>query len=122
MVWPLSGPCAMMLEGNTSHSASFYFALASGEIDVKFALAGNLSKADVIAIIADDTDRSNVLRGENSGRQLQHVSVARSMTRVATVRNDSEQSVHVSSPGRAFDRQRLGPSPDPHRPGAGSTG
>ena len=75
------------------------FTPASGEIDVKFALAGNPSKPlDVIAIIADDTDRSNVLRGENSGRQLQHVAVARSMTRVATVRNDSEQTVHVSFP------------------------
>jgi hypothetical protein len=72
---------------------------ASGGLDVKFALAGTPSKPlDVIAVIADDTDRSNVLRGENGGRQLQHVSVARSMTRLATVRNDGEQSVHVSYP------------------------
>ena len=62
-------------------------------IDVKFALAGKPTKPlDIIAVLADDTDRSNVLRGENSGRQLQHVSVARSMTRVATVRDDGEQS------------------------------
>jgi hypothetical protein len=40
----------------------------------------------------------NVLRGENSGRLLQRVSVARSMTRVATVRDDGEHSVHVSFP------------------------
>jgi hypothetical protein len=66
---------------------------------VKFAFAGNPSKPlDIIAVVADDTDRSNVLRGENSGRQLQHVSVARSMARVATVRNDGEKSVHVSLP------------------------
>jgi hypothetical protein len=72
---------------------------ASDGIDVKFAFAGNPSKPlDIIAAVADDTDRSNVLRGENSGRQLQHVSVARSMARVATVRNDGEQSVHVSLP------------------------
>jgi len=68
-------------------------------IDVKFAFAGNPSKPlDIIAVLSDDTDRSNVLRGENGGRQLQHVSVARSMTRVATVRDDVEQSVHVSFP------------------------
>jgi hypothetical protein len=72
---------------------------ASEGIDVKFAFAGNPSKLlDIIAVLADDTDRSNVLRGENSGRQLQHVSVARSMTRVATVRDGGEQSVHVSFP------------------------
>ena len=68
-------------------------------IDVKFAFTGNPSKPlDIIAVLADDTDRSNVLRGENSGRQLQHVSVARSMTRVATVRDDREHFVHVSFP------------------------
>jgi hypothetical protein len=73
-------------------------------IDVKFALAGKPTKPlDIIAVLADDTDRSNVLRGENSGRQLQHVSVARSMTRVETVRDDGEQSVHAAFPQRAFD-------------------
>jgi hypothetical protein len=68
-------------------------------IDVKFAFTGNPSKPlDIIAVLADNTDRSNVLRGENSGRQLQHVSVARSMSRVATVRADGEHSVHISFP------------------------
>jgi hypothetical protein len=72
---------------------------ASDGIDVKFAFAGNPSKPlDIIAVVSDDTDRSNVLRGENGGRQLQHVSVARSMGRVATVKTDGEQSVHVSLP------------------------
>jgi hypothetical protein len=74
-------------------------AAASGGIDVKFAFAGNPSKPlDIIAVVTDDTDRSNVLRGENSGRQLRHVSVAHSLARVATVRNDGEQSIHVSYP------------------------
>jgi hypothetical protein len=68
-------------------------------IDVKFAFVGSPSKPlDIVAVLADDTDRSNVLRGENGGRLLQHVSVARSMTRVATTRHDGEQSVHVSLP------------------------
>ena len=41
-------------------------------IDVKFAFAGNPSKPlDIIAVLADDADGSNVLRGENSGSQLQ---------------------------------------------------
>ena len=72
---------------------------ATEGIDVKFAFAGNPSKPlDIIAVLADDADRSNVLRGENSGRQLQHVSVARSIARVATVTEDGEHSVHVSFP------------------------
>jgi len=68
-------------------------------IDVKFAFAGSPAKPlDIVAVLADDTDRSNVLRGENGGRQLQHVSVARLITRVATVRDGGEQAVHVSFP------------------------
>ena len=68
-------------------------------IDVKVALTGNPSRPlDIIAVLADDANRSNVLRGENGGRQLQHVSVARSMARLTTVRDDGEHSVHVSFP------------------------
>ena len=77
----------------------FSSAPTSEGIDVKFAFVGNPSKPlDIIAVLADDTDRSNVLRGENGGSQLQHVSVARSLTRVATVRDGGERSVHVSFP------------------------
>ena len=72
----------------------------SDGVDVRFSVAGKPSKPlDIIAVLSDDTDRSYVLRGENGGRQLQHVSVARSLTRVATLRDDGEQSVHVSLPG-----------------------
>ena len=35
---------------------------------------------DLIAVLVDDTDRSSVRRGENSGRDLVHVSVARTIT------------------------------------------
>ena len=74
---------------------------ATGGIDVKFAFTGSPSKPlEIIAVLADDADRSNVLRGENGGRQLQHVSVARSIARVATLTDDGEHSVHVSFPER----------------------
>lgn len=48
--------------------------------------------------VTDDIDHSSVLRGENSGRTLQHVSVARSLSRIATLNRDTEQTVHVSLP------------------------
>lgn len=73
--------------------------LSASGVDVKFTLSGRTSKPlDVIAVITDDADRSNVLRGENSGRLLQHVSVARSLTKVATVSGDAEKSIHLPLP------------------------
>ena len=77
----------------------------SSGVDVKFSLSGETSRPlDIIAVVTDDADRSNVLRGENGGRQLQHVSVARSLARVATVKGNAEQSVHVTLPdGFPFD-------------------
>jgi hypothetical protein len=68
-------------------------------VEVKFSLKGQTARPlDIIAVLADDADRSKVLRGENVGRLLQHVSVARSLTCVATVKGDTEQSVHVQLP------------------------
>ena len=76
----------------------------ANELALKFSLVGAASKSlDIVAVLTDDEDRSNVLRGENSGRSLQHVSVARSLSRIATVNADTEQSVHVPLP-EAFQR------------------
>jgi len=77
-------------------------ALSSNGVDLTFAFVGHPSKPlDIVAVLTDDADRSNVLRGENSGRLLQHVSVARSLDRVATVTGDMEKSVHLSLPAGA---------------------
>ena len=66
---------------------------------MRFAFTGHqLKPLDIVAVLTDDTDRSNVLRGENNGRLLQPVSVARSLTRVAKVRDDGEESIHVPLP------------------------
>lgn len=73
--------------------------LSADGVDVKFSFSGHTSKPlDVIAVLTDDSDRSNVLRGENSGRLLAHVSVARSLTRVATFAGDAEKSIHLALP------------------------
>ena len=49
--------------------------------------------ANVWLVVADDSDQSNVRRGENAGRILRHVAVVRSLTQVGTI-----------DPGGAFSR------------------
>lgn len=74
---------------------------ASGKaLAVTFSLEGRLAGAvDVYAVIADDMATSSVLRGENSGRTLKHVSVARSLTKVATLKESKSVTVSLASPG-----------------------
>lgn len=68
-------------------------------VDIKFSLAGETSRPlDIFAVLTDDADQSKVRGGENGGRLLQHVAVARSLTRVAIVRGDREQSAHIVLP------------------------
>jgi hypothetical protein len=74
--------------------------LAGPTLTVNFAMAGDgpAQGADVIAVLADDADRSSVLRGENSGHTLTHVSVARGIARVAKVQAGAEQTVQIPVP------------------------
>ena len=53
----------------------------TGKVTVEAdALAGSKFKnADVFMVVARDAVSSNVMRGENSGRKLEHVSVASKM-------------------------------------------
>jgi len=51
--------------------------------------------AKLFAVIADDADQTKVPRGENSGRTLSHVSVARSITRVAELKATSDQTIEL---------------------------
>ncbi|MEO6802953.1 MAG: DUF1223 domain-containing protein [Granulicella sp.] len=52
----------------------------------------------IFAVIADDTDQSSVLRGENSGRTLVHASVARSISHISTLRGPGKNSVSIVLP------------------------
>ena len=67
---------------------------------VNFSVSGDVPAhgADLMAVLTDDSDRSSVLRGENSGQTLAHVAVARSISRVAKLRNAGEQTAHVQIP------------------------
>lgn len=68
-------------------------------LELTFAVTGTGSKPlDIIAVLTDDIDKSTVSRGENSGRSLQHVSVARTLSRVASVNGDGERSAHLVLP------------------------
>ena len=73
---------------------------AGNTLTVVFSASGDLPThgADLIAVLADDADRSSVLRGENSGHTLDHVAVARSISRVARVQAAGERTVQIQIP------------------------
>lgn len=64
----------------------------AGQLVIEYAVSSPLRdlRGDLFAIIADDLDQSRVLRGENSGRTLSHVSVARSLIRIGPLQTTSE--------------------------------
>jgi hypothetical protein len=69
-------------------------------LTVNFSIGGYVPSqgADLMAVLADDSDRSGVLRGENSGQTLAHVAVARSISRVARLRTAGERTVQIQIP------------------------
>jgi hypothetical protein len=74
--------------------------VAQNTLTVNFSTSGELPGhgADLIAVLADDFDRSSVLHGENSGRLLAHVAVARSIARVGRVQAVGERTVQIPIP------------------------
>jgi hypothetical protein len=64
------------LEGNTLRAH-----VESGPLTSSAAV----NSANVLLVLADDSDQSNVRRGENAGRILKHVAVVRSLTQVGTI-------------------------------------
>lgn len=74
--------------------------IAGDKMTVLFSASGDKTfyGTDIVAVLADDADQSSVLRGENSGRSLTHVSVARSITRVAKLEAGAEQTAVLTVP------------------------
>ena len=68
--------------------------LGANKLNVTFSADGVFPSqgVEVIAVLADETDRSNVQRGENSGHTLTHVAVARSIAKVATLKGAAAES------------------------------
>jgi hypothetical protein len=54
-------------------------------VHVESSPLGSSKSADVFLALADDSDQSNVRRGENAGRVLTHVAVVRSLAKVGTI-------------------------------------
>ena len=72
---------------------------APDAISVTYTVKGSASGAvDLYAVIADDMATSSVLRGENSGRTLMHVAVARNLTRVGSVKADGTATISLHAP------------------------
>jgi hypothetical protein len=74
--------------------------LSGSSLTVNFSAMGDASlhDADIFAVLADDADQSTVLHGENAGRTLSHVAVARSIIRVAKLRTVAQQTVEIALP------------------------
>ena len=71
--------------------------IQGGSIAIHFSATQLLSKRplNIVAIVTEDLATSKVLRGENGGRSLQHVAVARSLATVATIHQDTDATVNV---------------------------
>ncbi len=96
---------ARALETERQHpprmSLQILAATVSGSaLTVHFSAHGEIPAqgADLMAVLADDSDRSNVLHGENSGQVLSHVAVARSLSRVGQIQSAQEGTVRIPLP------------------------
>jgi hypothetical protein len=66
--------------------------------------AAGAAVADVLIAVADESDESQVLAGENDGRKLTHVAVLRTLTKAGAVSENSgwsgEVKIPVERPGK----------------------
>ena len=77
----------------------------SGGISVRLAVSGIApGSADLYAVVAQDMASTPVERGENAGHTLNHVSVARSLSRLSPVGGDQEVTVQI--PAAALESSR----------------
>jgi hypothetical protein len=74
--------------------------LVQGSITFNYSASALPAKGSLqlVAVLVDDVDRSNVLRGENSGRELTHVAVARSLAPLGALHEAGQRSVTLPLP------------------------
>ena len=75
--------------------------LDGNRLTLDFSVSGTIpgNGAEIYAVLADDKTSSNVLRGENSGRTLSHVAVARTIARVANIQEATELTIQLDLSG-----------------------
>ena len=71
-------------------------ATVSGKAVTANAVVAALPHADLYAVLADDHDESSVARGENSGRHLTHVAVARVIEKVGSLNDGFSREIRVT--------------------------
>ena len=76
-------------------------AMSDNVLTATYSISGSAPRhnADLFAVIAEDVTSSNVLRGENSGRHLSHVSVARDIKRIGSAKDATGASLSLSLKG-----------------------
>ena len=70
--------------------------LSGSTLSIVFWVSGGFpgDGAEIYAILVEDAASSNVMRGENSGRTLSHASVARTITRLASIQTATKSTIH----------------------------
>jgi hypothetical protein len=63
-------------------------------------------RTDLYAVLADDHDQSSVLRGENSGRHLEHVAVVRVIEKLGSLNDGFDRQIHVALP-KSSEAQKM---------------
>ena len=89
---------AIRKEGQQSH-VDIHIATASlsrSTLSIVFWVSGGFpgDGAEIYAILVEDAASSNVMRGKNSGRTLSHASVARTITRLASIQTATKSTIH----------------------------
>jgi hypothetical protein len=72
------------------------------KVQLTFSVSGEVPArgVDIYAVFADDAATTKVISGENGGRTLTHAAVARTLTRVATVKAAGARTVAISEPSK----------------------
>jgi hypothetical protein len=72
---------------------------SGGSVTVQVSIQSDARSATLIAALADDSDQSSVLHGENQGRNLRHVAVVRTLVEARKIKGPLNQlSIQIKLP------------------------